>query len=101
MRINFQCSGGFANLQLAYHADTDGLPTDVAHEILNLVESAGVFDIRQADIGQTPYGAADLIYYKLLLSDGERKESLECNDATAPDTLRPLLTHLRNLALDN
>lgn len=50
MRIDFESSGGFANLKLAYHADTDTLPPERAEELLKRVKSSGVFNIQQSDV---------------------------------------------------
>ena len=99
MRIDFYCQGGFANLSLIFNADTDDLPQEVAQGIAQLVDSSGVFELKQSDIPETPQGAADLVCYQLTLVDGERSKVLGCDDATAPDELRPLLTYLRELAL--
>lgn len=71
MRIDFECSGGFANLQLAYHVDTDTLPQEKAEELLKLVKSAGVFDIQQRDIAARGAGGPPAVFsYHLSLSDG-------------------------------
>jgi hypothetical protein len=96
MRIDFECSGGFAALQLAYHSDTDELPTEVAEEISRLVESSGFFDLQQGEVTPMP----DVISYRLSLSQGDKKKSLSFNDITAPVELRPLLALLRKLAME-
>jgi len=56
MRIDFECSGGYANIRLAYHVDTDELPQEVANEILELVESSGIFDLQQSEVAPTSEG---------------------------------------------
>ena len=96
MRIDFDCSGGYVNLQLSYRADTDELPPELAKELLELVESSGVFDFQQ---GPTSAGFPDAISYKLSVSQGGKTKSLSVNDVTA-GTLLPLLTRLRQLVLD-
>jgi hypothetical protein len=96
MRINFSCSGGYANLQLSYHADTDELPEELARELQGLVDSAGVFDFQPPPASR---GFPDAISYQLLVSDGGRSRSLSVNDATAGPLL-PLLTRLRQLAIE-
>ena len=101
MRINFRCSGGFGNLRLACDVDTDKLAEASADELSELIESAGFFELTQADFSETPYGAADLVYYYVTITDDDKRKSVGCNDATTPDRLRPLLTHLRDIALAN
>lgn len=100
MRIDFECSGGFANLQLTYRAHTDDLPDELAEELLTLVESSGVFGIRPGDVAPSSDGPPDVFSYRLSLSEGGKKQTLSCNDVTAPAELHPLLARLRSLALD-
>lgn len=101
MQIDFGSSGGFANLQLNYRADTDTLPEEQAQEVMRLVESSGVFDLEQEDVNENvTVGRADVISYRLTLSEGARQTTLWFNDLTAPASLRPLLAYLRKLALE-
>jgi hypothetical protein len=101
MRIDFERSGGFANLMLTCHLNTDGMPKDQAEELMKLVDSSGVFDLQQSDV--TPAaggGPPDVFLYRLSLSDGSRQKTLSFNDVIAPVSLRPLLVLLQKLALD-
>ena len=100
MRIKFECSGGFANLRLTYHADTDELPQELAEELLRLVEDARVLDIQPSEVAPRPTGPPDVFVYRLSLQQGNRKTSLSFNDMTAPAPLQPLLAVLRKLALE-
>ena len=100
MHIDFECSGGFANLQLAYRTDTDELPQDLASELLRLVEGSGVFELQESDLAPQSPGPPDVFFYRLSLLEGGRKKSLSFNDVTAPAPLHPLLALLRKLALD-
>lgn len=99
MHIDFKCSGGFANLRLRYHADTDNLPKELSEELIMLVESSGIFNIQQNEIAQTGTGPPDVFFYHLSISDGSRRLSLTFNDVTAPESIHPLLSRLRKLAL--
>lgn len=101
MQIDFASSGGFANLQLAYRADTNALPEDQAKELERLVESSGVFDLEQDDLNtDATVGRADVISYRLSISDRGRQKTLWFNDVTAPASVRPLLGKFRKLALE-
>jgi len=101
MRIDFESSGGFANLQLSYHIDTDTLAPEQAEELLQLVKSSGVFDLQQSNLtSKAAGGPPDIVSYRLSLSDGVRQKTLSFNDITAPPSLRPLLELLRRLALE-
>jgi len=98
MRIGFECSGGYANIRLAYHVDTDELPQEVANEILELVESSGIFDLQQSEVAPTSEGPPDVFFYRISLYEGTKRNSLYFNDVTAPATLQPLLALLQELA---
>jgi hypothetical protein len=100
MRIDFECTGGFANLRLKLHAHTDDLPQEQADEIMQLVTAAGYFEIRASDIAPDAKGPPDLFHYRISLSDGDRKNALFCNDMSAPTELHPLLAKFRVLAMD-
>jgi hypothetical protein len=100
MRIEFERSGGFAGLPLTYRADTEELPQEVTEELLKLVESSGFFDLQLSNVTPTSSGPPDVFWYRLLLSEGNKQNTLSFNDATAPAALRPLLGYLQNLALD-
>ena len=101
MQIDFASSGGFANLQLAYRAETNTLPEDQAQELTRLVQSSGVLDLEQNDVNaESTVGRTDVISYRLSLSEGTRQTTLWFNDLTAPASVRPLLAYLRKVALE-
>lgn len=100
MRIDFEFSGGYANLRYEYHANTDELPGEVARELLSLVESSGIFKIQQSGVAPTSAGPPDVFFYRLSLYDANRRISLSFNDVTAPAALHPLLALLRKLAME-
>lgn len=98
MQIDFESSGGYANINLAYHGDTDKLPPEVASKLLRLLESSRVFELQQSDIAPSSAGPPDVLFYKLALREGNKEKSLSFNDITAPNKLRPLLSLLQDLA---
>lgn len=100
MHIEFETSGGYANINLAYRGDTDKLPPEVAGKLLGLVESSRVFELQQSEIAPSTAGPPDAFVYKLTLYAGGQKKSLSFNDATVPDQLKPLLAFLQELAWD-
>lgn len=101
MQIDFASSGGFANLQLAYRGDTATLPEEQARELERLVESSGMFALDQDDLNiNAAIGRADVISYRLTVSDGNRQTTLWMNDVNAPASVRPLLAFLRKLAIE-
>ena len=99
MQIDFASSGGVANQELLYQADTNTLPEKEAKELLRLVESSEAFAMKQKDVNpNVTVGRADVITYRVSLSDGNRQTTLWLNDVTAPASIRPLLAYLQELA---
>jgi hypothetical protein len=81
--------------------DTNDLPEEQARELTRLVESSGIFDLQQEDVNpNVAVGRADVISYRLAVSDGARQKTLWFNDITATASVRPLLAYLRKLALE-
>ena len=77
------------------------MPEEQARELAELIESSGVFELEQNDaMPDVTVGRADVITYRLSLSDGARHVTLWLNDVTAPTSVRPLLAFLRKLAME-
>jgi hypothetical protein len=100
LHIHYECSGGYANLRLTLAVDTDDLPPQLAQELLGLVKASGVFTIKPSEVAPASHGPPDVFLYQLSLSDAKGSQSLVLNDVTVPVTLRPLLTFLQQLALE-
>lgn len=99
MRIDFECSGGYANLRLTYHGDSSELPQESAEELLRLVEISRIFEIQPDELVSELEGPPDVFFYRLILQEGDKEISLSLNDITAPASLHPLLSFLQELAL--
>ena len=101
MQIDFESSGGLANLSLNYHTDTETLPQGQAEQLEKLVKTSGFFDIQQNDItSKGASGPPDVISYQLSITEGNKKKTLSFNDVTAPALLRPLLAYFQKLAIE-
>src|SRR5688572_8983867 len=98
MRIDFECSGGFANLKLSFHGDTADLPPEVGAELQRLIQESRIRELRPKDT-RADQGAPDAMTYRVKLSNGET-QTLVLNDVNAPAAVHPLLARLRALALD-
>jgi hypothetical protein len=101
MRIDFQSSGGFANLRLAYSVDTRTLRPGEASELESLVQQSNVMEMQQNQVAAANTGPPDVMTYRLELQEGDRHQSLTVTDLTAPPSLQPLLSRLRDLALEH
>ena len=101
MQIEFASSGGVANRELAYRAESNTLSPERAKELERLVASSEVFELAQNDLNpNVTIGRADVISYHLIVSDGARHADLWFNDIAAPASIRPLLERLQQLARD-
>ena len=98
MHIDFESSGGYANIRTTYRGNTDELPKEIADKLINLVESSRVFELQESQVAPSSSGPPDLLNYKLTIQDRNRRTSLSFNDATTPDSLRELLTFLQELS---
>ena len=99
MRIDFECSGGYASLELAYRVETTELPLELASELEEAVESSGLLDLDEQAIAPAPSAVPDAISYRLVVKDGDRSRTAAVDDITAPEALQALLARLRRLAL--
>jgi hypothetical protein len=99
MRIDYQCSGGFGGLRLAYTGETDALPAAEAKLLLDLIEAANVFDLNPEQVSQKTRNIPDDFTCRLTLSTAGKKKILSFNELGAPETLRRLSVQLRKLAI--
>jgi hypothetical protein len=98
MRIAFECSGGYANLNLSWVADTEQLPPDLAGDLEREVADSRIWEIEQPQ-GDPDAGPPDVFSYLLTVDDGGRHRTMAVTDVTAPPSIQPLLSKLRKLAL--
>lgn len=99
MRIEYECSGGFGGLRLAYKGETDALPPSEAGIILDLIEAANVFDLKPEKFARKSRNIPDDFTCRLTLLTAGKKKTLSFNELDAPETLRRLSVHLRKLAI--
>jgi len=99
LRVDFECSGGFVNLQLRYRADTSELPPPTASQLTELVNASGLLWLSQSDIPERPT-PPDVISYRIDIERNGKRKSFVMNDVTAPAAAGPLLGFLRKLALE-
>ena len=99
MRIHFECSGGITNVQLRYDKELQALPPELAEELAREIEAAGVFSDEFTPAPGPAHGPPDVMRYQLRISDDQRSRSIAVTDVTAPESLRPLLSRLYRLAL--
>ena len=95
MRIDFEQSGGFANITFDFHAEVEDLPEKTANELRGLIDGSGVLSGAPPEPSGTPAG----LTYRLRVSDGPRTVSWQGTDGTLPDRIGPLIDCLSQLAV--
>jgi emfourin len=92
MNIHFERSGGFAGLRLSHDVDSSQLSSDEQKELQELVNTAGFFDLPANLRAKDP--GADRFQYKLTMKAGPREHTVDADDVSLPENLRPLLNWL-------
>lgn len=98
MRIDFECSGGLYAARLECHLNTEELSAERRRELEGLVAESRALELTEQDLNPSSGAERDVFSYRLTLSAGGRRNTLEVNDVTAPASLHPLLARLRELA---
>lgn len=98
MQIDFQMSGGFANIRKIFTKNTDDLSSELRSELLDLIDKSGILDLKQEDLMSTK-SIPDAFNYKISLSDKSKKTTIVLNDLSITKNLRPLIERLKILAI--
>ncbi|MGR9117044.1 MAG: protealysin inhibitor emfourin [Gammaproteobacteria bacterium] len=97
IKIIFERSGGFAGLRIKTEMDTGSLAIEQATAIHNMIQEAGFFDL-PAVVAASKLGA-DRFQYNLTIEENGKRHSVVIHDnETMPESLKPLLRHLTELA---
>jgi hypothetical protein len=91
MRINFERSGGFANISLKAEIDPAELPPERAKELKRLVEKAHFFD---QPASSAPPSMPDQFQYEVTIEDDGRSHTISTSDDAASDDLKLLFDFL-------
>ena len=94
-KIFFERSGGFMGRTVSATLDLDDLPDDQAKTLEEMLNKADFFEL-PADLTRPPM--PDAFTYTITVDKGTRQHSVRVSDATAPDTVRPLLEELNKQA---
>lgn len=94
MKIQFTRSGGFAGIRTQITLDLDDLPTAERKAIRSLVDQANFFDLPAECLSPRP----DAFQYRVVIEHGGRRHQVRADERGAPESLRPLLERLMQLA---
>ena len=92
MHVHFERSGGYAGLSLGSDFDSASLPAEETAELTRLVNESCFFE--QPAVLNTVQSGADRFQYTITVDTGEQKHSIEFDEASAPECLKPLVKWL-------
>jgi hypothetical protein len=94
-RINFKKTGGMLGREIESDIDLNETPAEESQELMRLLTETNFFKIPQNLIEPaTP----DEYEYTVTVEAGNTHHTIHTSDTNAPDSLRPLLEKLSNLA---
>jgi hypothetical protein len=97
LQIEFQRSGGFAGAVLSGSVDARDLAPAEADELLDLVDRADLPALSRRASGPRP-GKPDRFQYDLRVTLGDQQHQVTLGETDVPESLRPLLDRLLELA---
>jgi hypothetical protein len=96
MQVHFVRTGGFAGIRLATSVDAADLSADEARVLEEEIQAARFFDLPEQARGAG--NEVDQFQYKITVEQGGTSHTIEVGESSIPETLRPLVEHLSNLA---
>ncbi|MGB7623646.1 MAG: protealysin inhibitor emfourin [Terriglobia bacterium] len=96
MRIRLERSGGFAGIKLSSSVDTEELSPDEAGQVRKMVEGATFFELPDSIKSARPM--PDRFVYRIQIEEGGKTKTVEVDEASVPDPLKPLVRHLVDAA---
>ena len=113
MKIHLERSGGFAGMTSSTTLDTKALDPNDANKLQNLIQKSKLLEgttksaqqpISQQSRSQQPSpspemktktGAADYFTYKITIQNGNKKQTMECNDINMQANVKGLVDFVR------
>jgi hypothetical protein len=94
-RINFKRTGGITGREMETDIDLNELPAGEQQQLMQLITETNFFNIPQ-NLIQT--AIPDEHEYTITVEAGNTHHTIQTTDSTAPESLRPLLEKLSQLA---
>jgi hypothetical protein len=95
IKIHFKKSGGVLGREIDREIDLGELPEAEAQEVTRLLGQSSFFNIPQNLIAQS---MPDEYEYTITVQSGNTEHTVQTTDSNAPESLRPLLEKLSQLA---
>lgn len=97
-KINFKRSGGILGQEMDTNIDLNEVPANETQEIMRLITDTNFFNIPQNLIS---HSSPDEYEYTITIDAGNTHHTIHTTDSSAPESLRPLLDKLTQLARAN
>lgn len=94
-KINFKRTGGILGREIDKNIDLNELPAAESQELMQLITETNFFKIPQNLI---QHAIPDEYEYTVTVEAGNTHHTVHASDASAPESLRPLLDKLSTLA---
>ena len=94
-KINFKRTGGVLGREIDTDIDLNEIPDEESQELMRLITETNFFKIPQNFIAQA---VPDEYEYTVTIEAGNTHHTIHTSDSNAPETLRPLLEKLGQLA---
>lgn len=94
-KINFKRTGGITGREIDTDIDLNELPAGEMQQIMQMITETNFFNIPQNLIQQA---VPDEHEYTITVEAGNTHHTVQTSDSTAPESLRPLLEKLSQLA---
>jgi hypothetical protein len=94
-KINFKRTGGVLGREIETDIDLNEIPDDESQELMRLITETNFFKIPQNMIAQA---MPDEYEYRITVEAGNTHHTIQTSDSNAPESLRPLLEKLGQLA---
>jgi hypothetical protein len=95
MRIQFEQTGGFMGRTVSVDLNLEELPVEQADQIRKLIDQADFINLGEnLSSPSTP----DAYSYRITVETDVLKHTVSVGDASAPDSLRPLIQELSQRA---
>ena len=90
--VSYERTGGFAGMKQSIEIRSDTLSVVDKTQLIQLIEDSDFFELDlKNDLSQS---SADQFNHKITVIQSDKEKTLEMNDATVSDNLRPLITFL-------
>jgi len=97
-KIIFKQTGGMMGREIEKELDLNQMPAEESQELQRMILDSKFFDIPQNLIETA---APDEYQYMITVDAGNSHHTVQTSDSTAPESLRPILEKLSNLAKED